>query len=628
MGLGSVMGNALNGLHVTQSGLEVVSQNISNSGSVGYIARQSTSVERANGSNSVGARSAQVQRLLDRLVQRQSWNETAGAGYTATRASTLTAVDRLYGPPDGASALDTLFGKFTASLQQLKSEPSNYATRSLVLDAASQLSTRLNGLSAGIQDLRAQAESGISAGVKKVNELLTNLTKVNAQLTHATGDRANPSLEDQRDRIISELSNYVDVKATFDGENRVSIVTGSGLQLFDGQQAGRLNFDERAAITPQSLWNSNSALRTVGTISITDASGGSADVIAGKLFRSGELSGLVELRDTTLVQMQTQLDEIAAQMSSALSDTPRAGVAATAGAASGFDVDLAGLQPGNSVTLNYTLTPSGQARSYTFLRVESAASLPLPAGASGDANNPVIGIDFSGGPASVATQIQTALGAGFAVSNPAGTTLRILDDGAGATTNVASLTARPTNLTLTNPGPGAPAELPFFVDGGRGNAAYTGSFEGSWQKTGFAGRIVINPALIADRSRLIVSQTAPQTLAGDITRPQMMFDRLTSASMRFAPATGVGGAGVSYVGTIADFTRRSIEATGQSVESAISLDEGQKIAKAAIDSRFAEKSGVSVDREMASLVELQTAYAANARVISAVKEMMDLLLRT
>ncbi len=627
MGLSSVLGNALTGMRVTQSGLDVVSQNISNSGSVGYVARKVANVERVDGDNSAGARTAQVQRLLDRLVQRQLWTESGGSGYTSQRASTLTSVDALYGPPDGASALDTLFNKFTNTLQTLKTDPTNSAARALVMDAASQLAGRLNSLSDGVQDLRSQAEAGIGAGVAKVNDLLTQLTRVNSQLTNATGDRANPGLEDQRDRILTEMSGYVDIRATFDDRNRVTVVTNSGLQLFDGQQAGKLNFDERSGITPESQWNSNPTLRSVGSITLTDATGGSIDVIAGNLFRSGQIAAQVELRDKTLVQMQFQLDDLAARMSSALSDTPVAGVAATAGAATGFDVDLAGLQAGNAITLDYTLTPSGQARSVTFLRVQAASSLPLPASAAGDANNPVVGIDFSGGMASVAAQIQTALGGGFAVSNPVGTTLRVLDDGAAGTTDVKALTALPTNLNLTNASATAPAELPFFVDGGRGNAAYTGAFEGSWQKVGFAGRIIVNPQLAANNSRLVVYGTLPQTQSGDATRPTMMYDRLTATTTRFSPASGIGGNGVAYTGTIASFARRTVEFEGQAVESATGLDEGQKVAQAAIESRFSETAGVNVDREMSSLVELQTAYAANARVISAVKEMMDLLMR-
>jgi flagellar hook-associated protein 1 FlgK len=626
MGLGSVLGNALSGMRVTQAGLDVVSQNVSNAGSVGYVARQTTNVERVESGTVAGARTAQVQRLLDRLVQRQLWNESAGAGYTGARAQTLQAVDQLYGPPDGASALDTLYNRFTNSLQQLKSEPSNYATRSLVLDAANQLASRLNGLSEGIQSLRGQAEAGIDSAIVKVNELLGRLKTVNTRLSNAIGDRAIPQLEDERDRIITDLSEYIDIRANFDSENRVSIITNSGLQLFDGSQPVQFRFDARA-ITAESQWNANPALRSVGTINMVDSTGGVIDVIAGNLFRSGKIAALIELRDGTLNQMQTQLDELAAQMSSALSDTPRAGVPVVVGPAAGFDVDLAGLLPGNAITLDYTLTPSGQKRSFTFLRVNSAASLPLPANAAGDANNPVVGIDFSGGMASVVTQIQTALGAGFTVANPAGTTLRILDDGAAATTDVNALTAKVTNPTLTNGGANPPSELPFFVDGGRGNALYTGSFEGNWQKVGFAARISVNPALEADRSRLVVFGTAPQTLSGDTTRPQMMYDRLTSAVMRFSPATGFAGNGVSYTGTLADFARRTVEAEGQAVENAVNLDEGQKIAKAAIESRFSETSGVNVDKEMASLIELQNAYAANARIISAVKEMMDLLFR-
>jgi flagellar hook-associated protein 1 FlgK len=51
------------------------------------------------------------------------------------------------------------------------------------------------------------------------------------------------------------------------------------------------------------------------------------------------------------------------------------------------------------------------------------------------------------------------------------------------------------------------------------------------------------------------------------------------------------------------------------------------VALAAVQSRFQETSQVNVDQEMSTLIELQTAYAANARIISTVKEMMDVLMR-
>jgi flagellar hook-associated protein 1 FlgK len=81
------------------------------------------------------------------------------------------------------------------------------------------------------------------------------------------------------------------------------------------------------------------------------------------------------------------------------------------------------------------------------------------------------------------------------------------------------------------------------------------------------------------------------------------------------------------VSTLVDFARRVVETHGANAEAAERLDEGQSIALAAVESRFAETSGVNVDQEMAQLVQLQTAYGANARVITAIRDMFDLLMR-
>lgn len=514
-----------------------------------------------------------------------------------------------------------MYSSFTSSLQALQNDPSSYTNRTAVLDAASQLASRLRGLSEGVQQQRSQAEAGIGAGVTRVNELLDQLTNVNARIVNAQQTSGTADLRDQRDRIVSELSQYVEIRTDERPNGSLSITTASGTQLFDGRPTVKFEFDARANIGPQSQWSSDPAQRGVGTIVARDLNGNGFDAIANNTFRSGEIGALVELRDKTLVQAQKQLDEIAAQLSSALSDREIAGTAVTAGAATGFDVDLAGLQPGNSVTLDYKLTPGGQTQRFTFVRVESAASLPLPASAQGDANNRVIGIDFSGGPASVAAQMQAAIGPGFTVSNT-GSVLRIVDDGAGATRDVVGLTARPTQTSLT----GGTGELPFFVDG-RNNGVYTGSYEGGAQSAGFASRITVNPDLIADRSRLVVYNTSPATPQGDTTRPKFLYDRLTSSQRSFTNATGFDGSTATATGTVSSLVQRVVAGQGQASEQAKRLDEGQQVAFSAVQSRFLEDTKVNVDQEMSTLIELQSAYAANARVISTVKELLDVLLR-
>ena len=75
------------------------------------------------------------------------------------------------------------------------------------------------------------------------------------------------------------------------------------------------------------------------------------------------------------------------------------------------------------------------------------------------------------------------------------------------------------------------------------------------------------------------------------------------------------------------FARRIVEHQGAGAQSAARLNEGQSVALAAIESRFGETSGVNIDQEMAQLVTLQMAYGANARVMTAVRDMMDMLMR-
>ncbi|WID97616.1 flagellar hook-associated protein FlgK [Bosea vestrisii] len=620
MGLSTSLGTAISGLNSAQIGIGVVSQNVANAGTPGYVRRNVSSVDSVSG-GTVGVSNPNVQRLLDRIVQHQLLQESSGAAYTSTRAQVFANLDQLYGAPGSKTALDSMYSSFTSSLQALQNDPSSYTNRTAVLDAASQLASRLRGLSEGVQQERSQAEAGIGSAVTRVNELLDQLTNVNARIVNAQQTSGTADLRDQRDRIVSELSQYVEIRTDERPNGSLSITTASGTQLFDGRPTVKFEFDARANIGPQSQWSSDPATRGVGTIVARDLNGNGFDAIANNTFRSGEIGALVELRDKTLVQAQKQLDEIAAQLSSALSDREIAGTAVTAGAATGFDVDLAGLQSGNSVTLDYKVTPGGQTQRFTFVRVESAASLPLPASAQGDANNRVIGIDFSGGPASVAAQMQAAVGPGFTVSNT-GSVLRIVDDGAGATRDVVGLTARPTQTSLT----GGTGELPFFVDG-RNNGVYTGSYEGGAQSAGFASRITVNPDLVADRSRLVVFNTSPATPQGDTTRPKFLYDRLTSSQRSFTNATGFDGSTATSTGTVSSLVQRVVAGQGQASEQAKRLDEGQQVAFSAVQSRFLEDTKVNVDQEMSTLIELQSAYAANARVISTVKELLDVLMR-
>ena len=322
------------------------------------------------------------------------------------------------------------------------------------------------------------------------------------------------------------------------------------------------------------------------------------------------------MRDNVLVQAQSQLDEIAAQMSQALSDTTTSGTAV----AGGFDADIGGLSNGNTVQVSYTDASNVQ-HNVTIVRVDDPSALPLSNSATSDPNDTVIGVSFAGGAAAVATALNSALGAsGLQFSNPSGSLLEVVDSGSPAVTvNAVSTTATATSLT------GGSGALPLFVDGA---TAFTGAFTAAGpESTGYAGRIAVNSALIADPSKLAVYQTSPQTPAGDATRPNYIYDQLVNASLQYSPAAGIGSTGTPFQGTLPAYISQMISAQSTAANAASNLQAGQAIVVNALQSRFNSTSAVSIDTEMANLLTLQNTYGANARVMSTVKAMLDALLQ-
>ena len=73
--------------------------------------------------------------------------------------------------------------------------------------------------------------------------------------------------------------------------------------------------------------------------------------------------------------------------------------------------------------------------------------------------------------------------------------------------------------------------------------------------------------------------------------------------------------------------RQVISQQGDAAQAAANLKEGQDVVFNSLQQRFNNISSVNIDEEMANLLNLQNAYAANARVMSTVKEMLDTLLR-
>ncbi|MDO8876813.1 MAG: flagellar hook-associated protein FlgK [Pseudolabrys sp.] len=620
MSLSQALISAISGLKANQSSLALVSANVANAGTAGYVRKSVNQVAVSGSGTGIGVRISAIQRELDQYVQRQLRVENSGAGYATTRAQFYNQLQAVYGTPGSDASLETAFNKFSESLQALTSSPDDTAARASVISTAQLLAQQLNTMSAGIQGLRQNAELGIADSISQANDAMQQIAALNARIASSPNmDAATATMYDQRDAYIDKLSKLMDINIIANDNNQLAIYTNSGIQLV-GTTASVLSFDPQGTMSANTQWSADPNARGVGTITLTSANGSKVDLIETNAIRSGQIAAYIQMRDQDLVQAQTQLDALAAVMASALSDKTVTGTAVSSAGQDGFDIDISGLAAGNRITINYTDSLTNTPHTINLIRVDDASMLPLSDDVTATANDKVYGIDFSGGLSSVYGQIAAAIGStGMVASNPSGSLLRVLNDGPGNAITVNSVTTTTTATALN----GGSSELPFFTDGAK---VFTGAITGAGaQSVGLAGRITINGALVADPSKLIVYGAG--VAAGDSTRADFIYNQLTGASLQFSSATGIGSTNSPFSGSITTYLRQVISMQGQAADAAYSLMQGQDVVLSALQQRFDDTAGVNVDSEMANLMALQNSYAANARVLSAVREMLDTLMQ-
>lgn len=621
MGLTSALSMALSGLNANQRGLQLTATNIANADTPGYTAKTIDQTSLVENGRVIGLESTRIQRSLDEAIQTQLRTESASSLYANRINAYQSRLDELFSTPGGTSGLDVLFSEFTSALEGLATSPESFVTRSEAITSGQVLAGQLNSLSDDVQTMRQENETYLRNSVDEMNAALQNIQSLNEKiLSNSSSSTGTADLEDQRDIYVDHLAQYMDVNVSKDSRGGIRLSTAGGASLFDGT-AAVLEFESRGQVTAESEYSFNSGERSVGTINLVTSSGSKVDLLQPGLLRNGSIAAARDLRDDVLVEAQAQLDQFASAMASALGTRTEEGTAVTSGTQDGFDLDLTGLQAGNPISITVSNVSSGAQSTLSFVRVDDPDSLPLSDGITGRSDDTVIGIDFSGGTSSVISQIQSALGGSFDVSDEGGNTVRILDDGVVNAVEIVSFDAQISSTSLTDEG----VALPFFVD--VGDKAFSNSQDSTPQLQGFSSRISVNSSLIEDNSRLVVYETGPETLDGDSTRPLFLFDALTGTNNSYASEGGIGTETKPFTGTIDELVSQIISVRGAEAEQASNKAQSQDSVVDILKNRFAESTEVSIDEEMARLVELQTAYSANARVMQVVQELLDTILR-
>ena len=227
MGLGKILDISKNSMAVYQRALEVTTNNISNASNPDY-SRQSIQFasERSDGLTGSGVKVLDIQRVRNDLIDRQIRSYSSKTYDADMRSSILSQVESLVQEPSDSS-LNTFLTKFYNSWQQLSVNPSSTALRLNVVQSATNLVSKFQGLYQGITQIKEDLAKDLQGKVDSLNFNLSQVQVLNQKIFEATTTGQNSGdLKDQRDKLVDEISKLVSVNVTTSDSGDTSITVG------------------------------------------------------------------------------------------------------------------------------------------------------------------------------------------------------------------------------------------------------------------------------------------------------------------------------------------------------------------------------------------------------------------
>jgi flagellar hook-associated protein 1 FlgK len=305
VGLTSVLLAGLSGLRAAQTTMGVISNNIANANTPGYVRTEVSMAPRTNLGVGGGVEVTSVRRAADRFLAAASYIATAARGAASVRADLLERAQSSFGDPASDTSMFATLDEFWAALTELGVDPASTLRR---IDAVSKLQSmysEIHRIGQSLQDLIAEADQRIGDAVSEAQSLMDRISGLNDEirLNKRTGADSTAA-ENAQSALIDELSVLLDVRVTAVPEGGVQVRTSGGALLV-GLSAAQLSY------TP-----SSSPFATHGVIGINQDLGTQANLEPFLL--GGEIKGLLQLRDHDLVGLSEALGGFAAALGDAL----------------------------------------------------------------------------------------------------------------------------------------------------------------------------------------------------------------------------------------------------------------------------------------------------------------------
>ena len=293
MSLNVTLKTAASGLNAAQASLRAVSDNIANVNTPGYVRKAVDQQPLVVDGVGMGVRVDGIKRITDDYLQMASLTAASDSQRWTAVSQYLDNAQSLFGNPSSDTfffnRLDAIYGAFATAAD----DPSSSLLRSQALSNVQDFLAEAARINGQLDELGATIETKIIADVERANSLLAQINQLNAEISRAKLVNADASgSENIQSQLVDELATLMNVRVQRRDAGGVTIRSVEGTLLAGEGVAAKLAYN-RSDSTPGYI-----------TAQVSESTAPVPIQIA-----SGDIRGLMDLRDVELPQLSDQLGE-------------------------------------------------------------------------------------------------------------------------------------------------------------------------------------------------------------------------------------------------------------------------------------------------------------------------------
>ena len=595
----SALRTALTGLGSAQSGMQVMANNIANVNTPGYSRKYVEQKSIAVGGFGVGVTVTDIKRRVDTQIASELRDQKTTVNRLDVTQRFLQQIEMRFGSLIDDNSLSHTVGKFGDAAEALAATPESGDLRYTLVNEGRNVANDIQTIHTAVQDARLQADREIADAIEQLNDLLSQVSELNGQISkdNALG-RSTSELADDRDRLVGQVAELMDIKTFERSTGEMVILTSGGRTLLDGP-ARQLTHVPVTTMTADMAYVAGGSTAGNGTIDGIYIGAQTTGNDVTDDFTGGKIGALVALRDTTLPATHNQLEELASELMFAVNAAHNAGSAAPppnalTGTSTVAGSDAIGASASGTFTVKIVNTSGTVAGTWTSANLSTYADVDA-----------------------MMSDFNTALSPGTA-------TMAINADGHP------TITAAGSNGVAINQGNSAVVDgngtswgashyfglNDFFVMGTTSNASAAGTIK-------VRSDIDANPNLISSATaNASAAVGAVAVTLGDGTAMAALAVALDSNNA-FDAAGGLPASKLSFAQYAASMLSY-LANQGSNVERELTFSQSYQ---QSLEFKAASESGVNLDEELSNMILLQNAYQASARVMQVASEMLELLSR-